>query len=106
LDGVFRALGLTVRPALETDSVLALLVAVQSGDLAAVLPGALVGALPSTAGLRVQPLVSPQVFTPVGCMTASQARPSRALEAALDLARSAPWRDEARAYSGALRTGI
>jgi len=106
LDGVFRELGLTVQPALETDSVLALLVAVQSGDLAAVLPGALVGALPSTAGLRVRPLVQPQVFTPVGCMTASRARPSRALQAALDLARSAAWREEADAHSGALRAGV
>jgi DNA-binding transcriptional LysR family regulator len=105
LDGVFRAQGLTVRPALETDSVLALLVAVQSGDLAAVLPGALVGALPSTDGLWVRPLVQPQVFTPVGCMTSAQARPSRALQAALDLARSPSWRDEARAHSGALRAG-
>ncbi|MGA1318401.1 MAG: LysR family transcriptional regulator [Rubrivivax sp.] len=102
LDRVFGELGLTVQPALETDSVLALVVAVQSGGFAAVLPGALVGALPSTAGLRVRPLRQPQVLTPVGCMSSAQARPSRALQAALELARSAAWREEARAFSGAL----
>lgn len=103
LDGVFREQGLKVEPAIETDSVLALLVAVQSAGFAAVLPGALVGALPSTVGLRVRPLASPRVVTAVGCMTSAQARPSRVLQAALDLARSASWRQEARACSGELR---
>lgn len=103
LDAVFRDLGLAVQPAMETDSVLALLVAVQSAGFAAVLPGALVAALPSTAGLRVRPLAQPQVLTSVGCMTSSLARPSPVLQAALDLARSTAWREEAGAHSGALR---
>jgi DNA-binding transcriptional LysR family regulator len=45
LDQVFRGLALQVAPALETNSVLALLVAVQSGSLCAVLPGSLVATL-------------------------------------------------------------
>lgn len=102
LERVFAGLGLQVRPVLETDSVLALVVAVQSGPLAAVLPGALVATVAPQSALRVSPLSSPDLRTPLGFMTAARARPSRALEAALALACDARWLAQARAVSGAL----
>ena len=101
LDGVFTGLGLRVMPLLETNSVLALLAAVQAGGLAAVLPGALVGTVLSQAGLLAQPLLSPQVLTPIGFMT-GPAAPSRALQAGLELAQDAAWLAEAAARSGPL----
>jgi DNA-binding transcriptional LysR family regulator len=93
--------GLPVRPVLETNSVLALLAAVAAGGLAAVLPGALVATAVPRAGLLARPLVAPQVLTPIGFMTGAAA-PSRALSAALELARDATWLAEAAAHSGAL----
>jgi DNA-binding transcriptional LysR family regulator len=101
VDGVFAGIGVQVRPALETNSVLALLAAVQAGGLAAVLPGALVATVVPRAGLVARPLVSPQMRTPIGFMTAA-ATPSRALQAALELAHDADWLAEAAAHSGAL----
>lgn len=102
LERVFKSLDLQVRPALETDSVLALVVAVQAGALAAVMPGALVATVAPQPGLCVSPLTQPDLRTPIGFMTSTRARPSRALESALALAASADWLFHARAFSGAL----
>ena len=102
MERVFAGLGLTVCPVLETDSVLALVVAVQSGPVAAVLPGALVATVAPRADLRVSPLTGPDLRTPVGFMTAARSRPSRALEAALAMADDAGWLSQAQAFSGAL----
>ena len=73
LERVFAGLGLQVRPVLETDSVLALVVAVQAGPLAAVMPGALVATVAPTPGLHVSPLTQPDLRTPIAFMTASRA---------------------------------
>ena len=102
LERVFARLGLEVRPALETDSVLALVVAVQAGPLAAVMPGALVATVAPAPGLHVSPLTQPDLRTPIAFMTSARVRPSRALEAALALAGRADWLQHARAFSGAL----
>jgi DNA-binding transcriptional LysR family regulator len=75
-------------------------VAVRAGGLAAVLPGALVATLPQEPGLTVRPLVEPELRTGIGLMVLSAGRPSRALQAALDLARSPLWLAQARAVSG------
>ncbi|MDE2080121.1 MAG: LysR family transcriptional regulator [Burkholderiales bacterium] len=103
LEQVFRGLGLALRPALETNSVLSLLVAVQSGTFAAVLPGALVGTAAGAAGLLARRLVEPELRTPIGFIEAVAARPSRALEAALALAVEPDWLAHAAAHSGPLR---
>ena len=102
LERVFAGLGLQVRPVLETDSVLALVVAVQAGPLAAVMPGALVATVAPAPGLHVSPLTQPDLRTPIAFMTSARVRPSRALEAALALAGRADWLQHARAFSGAL----
>jgi DNA-binding transcriptional LysR family regulator len=102
LERVFAGLGLKVRPVLETDSVLALVVAVQAGPLAAVMPGALVATVAPEPGLRVSPLTQPDLRTPIAFMTSARVRPSRALEAALVLAQRPDWLEHARAFSGAL----
>jgi DNA-binding transcriptional LysR family regulator len=91
-----------VRPVLETDAVLALSLAVASGGLAAVMPGALVAGGVRQAGVPVRRLVEPELLTPVGFMTSADARPTRALEAALELAGEAAWLAEVRTFSGAL----
>jgi len=102
LDAVFGEIGASVQPVIETNSVLALLVAVQAGSVAAVLPGALVSTVAMQGGLEALPLIQPDTLTPIGLMTAIGARPSRALFAALALAQDEAWLAHARAHSGAL----
>lgn len=105
VNGLFAALGLRVRPLFETNSVLALLTAVQaapSGALAAVLPGALVSTVAGQPGLTAHPLVEPDATTPLGFMVMADARRTLALQAALRLAEDVSWLAEARAHSGAL----
>ena len=104
LDGVFRELGLSVPPVIETNSVMALLESVRAGELAAVLPGAVVATVAGQHGLEARALVEPEVRTPIGFMSAgaAAARRSRALEAALRLAADAEWLAHAGAHSGPL----
>lgn len=92
-----------VQPAIETNSVLTLALAVQAGEVCAVLPGAMVDTVRRHADLEALPLVAPQVRTPLGFMVPAAVRPSRTLEAALALLQDADWRAEVEAHSGTLR---
>lgn len=103
VDGAFERAGAQVSPVMETDSVLTLALTVQVGDIASVLPGALVGAVRSQGDLLARPLVEPEMLTPLAFATLQQARPSRALQAALALAADAQWLAQAALHSGALR---
>ncbi len=104
-DEAFASAGVAPRPALETNSVLALLMAVQpgaAGGLAAVLPGALVSVARSRPGLVARPLASPVLRTPIGFLTSAGGRPTLALQAALAVAERDDWRALVAAHSGAL----
>lgn len=108
-DEAFASAGAVPQPALETNSVLALLMAVQPAaqagpatGLAAVLPGALVSVARSRPGLVARPLVSPVLHTPVGFLTNAAGRPTLALQAALAVAARDDWHGLVAAHSGAL----
>jgi DNA-binding transcriptional LysR family regulator len=103
LDQAFAAAGVAVAPAIETNSVLTLALSVGTGEVCAVLPGAMVDAIRSHGQLEALPLVAPEVRTPIGFMTQTAVRPSRALEAASALIQSPEWQQEVAAHSGALR---
>ena len=100
VDGAFRAAGFDLQPSIETNSIVTLVLAVQEGEVCAVLPGALVALARHYEALVASPLRDPDVRTPIGFMFAAGARPSRALEAALALARDADWLRHAAANSG------
>ena len=102
VDAAFSEAGVGVRPVMETNSILTLVVSVLAGDLCSVLPGALVGAVRSEGALEALPLVQPEVCTPVGFITWAGAPPSRALQAALVLAAESGWLRQAGEHSGAL----
>lgn len=91
-----------VLPAIETNSVLTLALAVQEGHLYSVLPGAMVGAVASNPELEALPLVAPEVLTPIGFMTQTAVRASRALEAALALLATPEWDVQRASHSGSL----
>lgn len=103
VDSAFERAGLRVTPVMETNSVLTLTLAVQAGDVASVLPGALVGAVRSQGALEALPLVEPAMLTPLAFASLAQGRPSRTLQAALALAADAQWLAHAAAHSGMLR---
>jgi len=91
VEEAMRSAGAEPRPAMETNSVLALVAALGDGSLAAVLPGALLDVASGLTPLRVHPLTEPTVRTPIGFMTAASARTTPALRAALTLAQDASW---------------
>jgi len=91
VEEAMRSVGAEPRPAIETNSVLALVAALGDASLAAVLPGALLDVASGLTPLRVHPLIEPTVRTPIGFMTAASARTTPALRAALTLAQDASW---------------
>lgn len=102
VDDAFASAGARPQAAMETNSVLALLMAVQRSPLAAVLPGALVSMARAQPGLQARPLVAPALRTPIAWLTAATGRPTLALQAALALARQPDWQALVAAHSGAL----
>ncbi len=104
VDSAFSGLGLKVRPVMETNSILALALSVVAGDVCSVLPGALVDAVRSHPELEALPLLAPALTTPVGFFTLAKASSSRALQAALQLARDQAWLQHAAQHSGALHS--
>jgi len=104
IDQAFRSSGKTVTPAIETNSVLTLVLGVVAGNVCSVLPGAMVAAARDHRELEALPLVEPDVKTPIGFMTQQGVRPSRALEAALALMQTPQWREQVELHSGALGT--
>lgn len=102
VDQAFAAAGAEVRPAIETNSIATLALAVLAGEVCSVMPGALVGTLRGEGALEALPLVGPEVRTPIGFMLAPGGQATRTLQAALALAGEADWLATAAAHSGRL----
>ncbi len=102
VDSAFAMAGVTVKPVIETNSILTLALSVVAGSVHSVLPGALVGAVRGYGELEAVALVHPELGTPIGFMVAQAERPSRTLDAALSLAREADWLAQAELHSGTL----
>ncbi|ACY34591.1 LysR family transcriptional regulator [Comamonas thiooxydans] len=103
VDQSFVAAGCEVRAAMETNSVLSLMLAVTEGGLHSVLPGALVATLPESARISVRPLIAPKVQTAIAFLTPSQEQATRAQQAALALMQSQAWRQQCASFAGAVR---
>ena len=102
VDAALTTAGLSVRPAMETNSILTMALSVVAGSVSSVLPGALVDAVRGYGALEALPLSKPDVRTPIGFMSHSGPKPSRALEAALVLVQDGAWLRQAAAHSGLL----
>lgn len=102
VEAAFTTAGVAVQAAMETNSILALILSVQAGDVCSVLPGALVSAARHDPTLEALPLVGPEVRTPISFMAHGAVRPSRALDAALALVQDADWLADAGAHSGSM----
>ena len=100
VDAAFKAAGVLVRPSIETNSIVTVVLAVLDGQVSAVVPGALMALARGYPGLQASPLHEPDVRTPIGFMHPAGARPSRALEAALTLSQDAGWLRYAAAHGG------
>ncbi len=102
VDTAFRAAGVSVQPAIETKSIMTMMLSVVDGNVCSVLPGSLVDTLRGYRDLTALPLIGPVLRTPIAFISHAQARPSRALEAGLSLAQDGAWLRHAAAHSGLL----
>ena len=102
IDASFAGAGAAVQPAIETNSVLTLVLSVLAGEVCSVLPGALVAVALQYPELEALPLIEPLVVTPIGMLISATSRQSLGQKAAVRLARDAEWLAHASAHSGPL----
>jgi DNA-binding transcriptional LysR family regulator len=100
IDAALASVGKPSAPAIETNSLLAVTLAVSVGDVCAILPGDMVAAVRGKAELEALPLVEPDIRTPLGFMAVVDERPSRALQAALRLMAAPEWAAALEKHAG------
>lgn len=103
IDRAFAEANVQVSPAIESNSTITLVTAVQVGGVCSILPGALLGTVLDHGGLEARALHAPEVRIPIAFMVHGGSRPSLALEAALLLAQDADWLAQAAQHAGDLR---
>lgn len=72
VDDIMRRLGITVAPMVETDSVVALVAHVATGQWVTVVPRSLLSTIDVDGSLRAIPLVEPEVFHTIGLMVSKR----------------------------------
>jgi len=102
VDAAFARAGVPVQPVMQTNTIVSLALAVVEGQVCTVMPGAVLSAVRSYRELMAQPLIEPEIETPVGFMTLAHSRASRALAAALDFAQASDWLRHVQRHSGLL----
>jgi DNA-binding transcriptional LysR family regulator len=103
VDRAFHSAGCRVKPAIETNSTMTLVLSVVAGRVCSVLPGALLETTRGYAELQPLPLTDPLVEVPIAFLVHDTNRPSRTLEAALAFAQDPVWLDHAARHSGRLQ---
>jgi len=99
IDAALASAGISASPAIVTNSLLAVVLAVSVGDVCAILPGDMVAAVRGKAELEALPLMAPEIRTPIGFIARGDDRPSRAAQAALRLMSSAGWAAALQRYA-------
>jgi len=102
VDKAFLDAGVSVKPILETNSLLTLALSVVAGEVCSILPGAMLDTVRGYAELEALPLENPVVATPIGFMMPQSLRNSHTQQAAMVLAQDAGWLKHAAEHSGLL----
>ena len=104
VDAAFAEAGVTVKPIIETNSLLTLALSVVAGEVCSILPGAMLDTVRGYAELEALPLESPLVATPIGFMMPQSLRTSHTQQAAMTLAQDEIWLKHAAEHSGLLKS--
>lgn len=100
IDAALQSAGRSCVPAIETNSLLAVTLAVAVAQVGAILPGAMISAVREQGELEALPLVEPDIRTPLGFIALKDDRPSRTLQAALHLMGAPEWAEVLEKYEG------
>jgi DNA-binding transcriptional LysR family regulator len=104
VDKAFLDAGVSVKPILETNSLLTLALSVVAGEVCSILPGAMLDTVRGYAELEARPLENPVISTPIGFMMPQSLRTSHTQQAAFDLAQNEAWLKHAAEHSGLLNS--
>jgi DNA-binding transcriptional LysR family regulator len=100
IDAALASVGMPSPPAIETNSLWAVILAVAVGDVCAILPGDIIAAVRGKTELEALPLIKPDIRTPLGFMALADDRPSRAVQAALRLMAAPEWAAALERHAG------
>jgi DNA-binding transcriptional LysR family regulator len=104
VDKAFLDAGVSVKPILETNSLLTLALSVVAGEVCSILPGAMLDTVRGYAELEARPLENPVISTPIGFMMPHSLRTSHTQQAAFELAQDVDWLKHAAEHSGLLNS--
>ncbi len=88
IDDALRRRGVEVRPAIETDSILALTTHVRTGRWVSVVSSLVLGEIDLAGPLRAVPIVDPEIVSPIGLVVSKRYPLQPAMAALMEEARS------------------
>jgi len=94
IDRAFASVGVTLQPAIESNSTVTLVSSVLSGRVCSILPRAWLTLLPGGVALEACPLHEPLIEVPMAFMLHASNRPSHTLAVALQMAQDPAWMDQ------------
>ena len=103
VERAFAAVGVALRPVMETNSVQALLQAVLEAGLSSIVPGAVLATVRHVPGVHAAPLVDPAVHSEVAFIYQQAQAGMPALQAALALVATPAWQAQCLQHAGALQ---
>lgn len=101
VDRALNPAGMAPQPAIETNSLLTLVLTVSAGAVFGILPGAMIAAVRDRGELEALPLVQPEIRAPIGFIALAEVRASRATQAALRLLEEPAWLELLARHDGA-----
>ena len=87
----FRAVGISIKPCMQTDSIFTLLLSVQNSELSTILPGPIANIAKNFDGLFISHLVNPKSQTAIGLLMPPSRQLTIAQQKALELAKHTSW---------------
>jgi DNA-binding transcriptional LysR family regulator len=87
----FKAVGIEIKPCMQTDSIFSLLLSVQNSDLSTILPGPMANIALNFDGLYISHLVNPTAETAIGLLMPSSRHLTIAQQKAFELAKDPVW---------------
>lgn len=102
VDRAFASIGIQIKPVMETNSILTLVLSVLDGCVSSILPGALISTLLTHYELEALPIHTPEVLTPIGFLMSPVAESSRVMQVTLAFANGKAWQEHMQNKSGLL----
>lgn len=91
VNNFFKAIGATISPCMQTDSIFSLLLSVQNSGLSTILPGPMANIALNFKGLSISQLIDPTAESPIGLLMPASRHLTIAQQKAFELSTDKSW---------------